>query len=68
MLPGNQHGFRSNKSTLIAWADIQEDSATNTENKQSTNGMTDSKQEIMQASKNERQASKHANKQASPAS
>ena len=31
LLPKNQHGFRANRSTMTAWADMQEDWTNNTE-------------------------------------
>ena len=36
LLPENQHGFRAKRSTMTAWADIQQDWALNTENKEIT--------------------------------
>ena len=34
--PDNQHGFRQKRSTMSAWADIQQDWATKTEAKEKT--------------------------------
>ena len=36
LLPDNQHGFRQKRSTMSAWADIQQDWATKTEAKEKT--------------------------------
>ena len=36
LLPVNQHGFRQKRSTMTAWADIQQDWATKTESKEKT--------------------------------
>ena len=36
LLPKNQHGFRSQRSTMTAWADIQEDWISNNEEKKIT--------------------------------
>ena len=34
LLPDNQHGFRQKRSTMPAWADIQQDWAIKTESKE----------------------------------
>ena len=36
LLPQNQHGFRAKRSTMTAWANIQQEWAVNTEEKQMT--------------------------------
>ena len=36
LIPNNQHGFRSNRSTMTAWCEMQEDWAKNTESKNMT--------------------------------
>ena len=33
LLPENQHGFRAKRSTMTAWANIQQEWAKNTEEK-----------------------------------
>ena len=42
LLPDNQHGFRAKRSTMTAWANIQQEWAQNTENKQMTGIMQES--------------------------
>ena len=36
LIPNNQHGFRSNRSTMTVWCEMQEDWAKNTESKNMT--------------------------------
>ena len=40
LLPGNQQGFRSRRSTMTAWADIQKDWVQNFEDKNMTGSQT----------------------------
>ena len=39
LLPENQHGFRAKRSTMTAWANIQQEWASNSEKKQMTGVM-----------------------------
>ena len=39
LLPDNQHGFRAKRSTMTAWANIQQEWAQNAEDKQMTGVM-----------------------------
>ena len=39
LLPENQHGFRAKRSTMTAWANIQQEWAQNTEKNQTTGVM-----------------------------